>query len=229
MRPLSSSSCAIAAPRLSHPAMRAIGFRRLRPIDTGLPTQSYRSGRQVDLEQCSTPLSLAWRAGRAAAIGADDIVLGSFAGTGMPGVHALRAGQAIQRNERDPTWATLLSRLLGTAVTHHDAEHIGALMTNAPADHHPDRSPVQLQREAGTGSACRNPPSPRRTATSRARKVAARRSCRLARRQRHGCSFVSISFQMSALRVLVGKLMDLTRRIDSESACSSISMACHSR
>jgi predicted RNA methylase len=108
-------------------------FRYLRRLETSLPTQSYRTERQVDLQQFSTPISLAWLAARAARMESTDIVLEPSAGTGMLAMHALRAGAACQLNERDPARADLLAKLLGTAVTRHDAEYIAAHMAGAPA------------------------------------------------------------------------------------------------
>ncbi|MBA2934637.1 strawberry notch family protein [Sphingomonas sp. CGMCC 1.13654] len=110
----------------------AEAFGHLRGIERSLPTQSYRTERQVDLQQFSTPISLAWLAAQAARITADDIVLEPSAGTGMLAAHAARAGATCQLNERDPDRAALLSRLLGTAVTRHDAEYIAVHMAGAP-------------------------------------------------------------------------------------------------
>jgi hypothetical protein len=67
-----------------------------------LPTQSYRSERQVDLQQFSTPLHLAWLAAHAARITDADTVLEPSAGTGMLAVHARQLGAQLILNERDP-------------------------------------------------------------------------------------------------------------------------------
>ncbi|MFT2588636.1 hypothetical protein, partial [Escherichia coli] len=58
-------------------------FAGLLAFQNRLPTQSYRSERQVDLQQFSTPLALAWLAARAARITSSDYALEPSAGTGM--------------------------------------------------------------------------------------------------------------------------------------------------
>ncbi|WP_367305084.1 hypothetical protein [Sphingomonas tagetis] len=93
-----------------------------------LPTQSYRSERQVDLQQFSTPMPLAWLAARAAAMQTSDLVLEPSAGTSMLAVHARVAGARLMLNERDPHRAALLERALGEPVTSHDAEFIDDLL-----------------------------------------------------------------------------------------------------
>ncbi|SER15020.1 strawberry notch-like NTP hydrolase domain-containing protein [Sphingobium sp. YR768] len=103
-------------------------FQRLRQFERGLPTQTYRSEKQVDLQQFSTPISLAWLAAMAARCRSDDILLEPSAGTGMLAVHGSRAGACLLLNERDPARAALLSRSFGQIVTGHDAEHIQDLL-----------------------------------------------------------------------------------------------------
>jgi len=102
-------------------------FSSLRRFERALPTQTYRSEHQVEMQQFSTPISLAWLAAQAACISSDDHVLEPSAGTGMLAVHAIRAGAAVSLNERDPGRADLLGRLLGSPVTTHDAEFINDL------------------------------------------------------------------------------------------------------
>lgn len=95
---------------------------------SALPTQSYRSERQIDLQQFSTPMPLAWLAARAAAIRPSDIVLEPSAGTGMLAVHARLAGARLMLNERDGLRAALLEEAFGEDVTRHDAEFIDDLL-----------------------------------------------------------------------------------------------------
>lgn len=94
----------------------------------GLPTQTYRSEKQVDLQQFSTPLLLAWLAAQAACLTDSDTVLEPSAGTGMLAVHARQIGAALFLNERDPLRADLLSLALDLPVTRHDAEFIHDLL-----------------------------------------------------------------------------------------------------
>ncbi|MGB3928369.1 MAG: strawberry notch family protein [Sphingobium sp.] len=103
-------------------------FAALRRFERALPTQSYRSEQQIEMQQFSTPISLAWLAAQAARIAKDDHLLEPSAGTGMLAVHALRAGARLTLNERDPNRAALLGKLLGQQVTVHDAEFINDLL-----------------------------------------------------------------------------------------------------
>ncbi|MDE1915936.1 MAG: strawberry notch family protein [Sphingomonadales bacterium] len=99
-------------------------FAALLAFQNSLPTQTYRSEHQVDLQQFSTPLALAWLAARAAQLKSDDLVLEPSAGTGMLAAHATRAGARLLLNERDEQRATLLGLALCHDVTAHDAEFI---------------------------------------------------------------------------------------------------------
>ncbi|MFC3443864.1 strawberry notch-like NTP hydrolase domain-containing protein [Sphingobium rhizovicinum] len=99
-------------------------FSCLARFENSLPTQTYRSEHQVEMQQFSTPISLAWFAATAARITPEDHVLEPSAGTGMLAVHALRAGASMSLNERDPGRALLLGKLLGQPVSSHDAEYI---------------------------------------------------------------------------------------------------------
>ncbi|MFZ5700787.1 MAG: strawberry notch-like NTP hydrolase domain-containing protein [Pseudomonadota bacterium] len=96
-----------------------------------LPTQTYRSEHQVDLQQFSTPLALAWLAAHAAALTPSDLVLEPSAGTGMLAVHAELAGARLALNERDDQRAKLLSLALGHEVTMHDGEFINDLLPHS--------------------------------------------------------------------------------------------------
>lgn len=93
-----------------------------------LPTQSYRTEYQVDLQQFSTPLPLAWLAACAARISASDHVLEPSAGTGMLAVHARHLGAPMILNERDPLRAELLSLVFEQPVSQHDGEFIDDLL-----------------------------------------------------------------------------------------------------
>ncbi|AOH85801.1 methylase [Sphingomonas panacis] len=103
-------------------------FASLVRFERALPTQTYRSEHQIEMQQFSTPISLAWLAARAARITGHDHVLEPSAGTGMLAAHALRADAAKTLNERDPDRAALLGKLLGQPVTLHDAEFIHDLL-----------------------------------------------------------------------------------------------------
>ncbi|WP_082660187.1 strawberry notch-like NTP hydrolase domain-containing protein [Sphingopyxis sp. H050] len=100
---------------------------RLHALDDvarALPPQTYRSEQQVELQQFSTPLPLAWLVAVAAAMTDEDIVLEPSAGIGMLAVHARRMGAALILNERDPGRAGLLTAVMGQPVSRHDAEFI---------------------------------------------------------------------------------------------------------
>ncbi len=103
-------------------------FAALRRFERTLPTQTYRSEGQVEMQQFSTPIGLAWLAGQAAAIRPGDHVLEPSAGTGMLAIHAKRAGASLTLNERDPARAGLLAHALGQPVSTYDAVHIDDLL-----------------------------------------------------------------------------------------------------
>ncbi|CAN5496409.1 strawberry notch family protein [soil metagenome] len=98
-----------------------------------LATQTYRSEQQIDLQQFSTPLQLAWLVACTARIEPTDLVLEPSAGTGMLAVHARHAGARVLLNERDPLRAAMLSLTLETPVSQHDAEWIGDLLPQGAA------------------------------------------------------------------------------------------------
>jgi hypothetical protein len=103
-------------------------FDRLAAFEAQLPSQTFRSERQIDLQIFSTPPTLAWLAARAAHMSPRDMVLEPSAGTGMLAVHAVRAGSTLILNERDSQRARLLEVALGVAVARHDAEYIDDLL-----------------------------------------------------------------------------------------------------
>ncbi|MBL0914148.1 MAG: methylase, partial [Sphingopyxis sp.] len=103
---------------------RETAFARVKALQGALPTQTYRSERQIDMQQFSTPLTLAWLAAQAARLTPRDTVLEPSAGTGMLAAHAIAAGARVILNERDAARAELLARITGREVTRHDAEFI---------------------------------------------------------------------------------------------------------
>ena len=94
------------------------------------PSQTRRSEEQMELQQFSTPLPLAYAALQAAAIRPGDTVLEPSAGTGMLAVMAQcalgdRTAGALHLNELAGVRAGLLTRLFPDApVTRHNAEAI---------------------------------------------------------------------------------------------------------
>ncbi|WP_367280203.1 strawberry notch-like NTP hydrolase domain-containing protein, partial [Sphingomonas sp.] len=99
-------------------------LRALEAVGRALPTQSYRSERQLDLQQFSTPLPLAWLAAKAAALRPDDVVLEPSAGTGLLAAFGRRQGCTLVLNERDPSRAAILQAGFGGTVFSIDAEFI---------------------------------------------------------------------------------------------------------
>ena len=94
------------------------------------PSQTRRSEEQLQYQQFSTPLPLAYAALQAAAVRPGDTVLEPSAGTGMLAVMAQCAlgagtGGALHLNEIAATRAALLAGLFpGASVTRHNAEAI---------------------------------------------------------------------------------------------------------
>ena len=92
------------------------------------PTQTYRSERQVEMQQFSTPFGLSWLAACAADIGEHDVVLEPSAGTGLLVAAARARGAGVLLNERDPARADLLAMAFGQDVMRHDGEFIDDLL-----------------------------------------------------------------------------------------------------
>ena len=96
-----------------------------------LPTETRRSERQIQLQQFSTPLDLAFVVALAAGLTKADVVLEPSAGTGSLAVMAQMFGADILLNEIDATRRALLMATFGQSViapvTGHDAEFIDDL------------------------------------------------------------------------------------------------------
>lgn len=98
-----------------------------------LPTQTYRSEGQVELQQFSTPMPVAYLAGLAAAVTATDVVLEPSAGTGLLAIQAFRRTRRVILNEIDPLRAGLLARLFaGVAVSEVDGAIIADRLSQRP-------------------------------------------------------------------------------------------------
>jgi predicted RNA methylase len=93
-----------------------------------LPTETYRSEKQIALQQFSTPMPLAWLAARAARITSADTVLEPSAGTGLLAVHVAHAGARLLLNEIDELRAGLLGFCLAQHGSRHDAAHIDVVL-----------------------------------------------------------------------------------------------------
>lgn len=100
----------------------------LEGLMSGLPTQTYRSERQIDLQQFSTPAPLAWLVALAARIRRDDVILEPSAGTGMLASFARASGATLVLNERDPVRAALLRLGFQTPVWEYDGAQIDDLL-----------------------------------------------------------------------------------------------------
>ncbi|KXU33068.1 methylase [Sphingobium sp. 22B] len=111
---------------LANPPSKA--FSILNDLLGRLPTQTYRSEPQIDMQQFSTPVPLAFLANLAAAITPADMVLEPSAGTGLLAVFAKIAGASLLLNERDPVRAGVLAQALNRKVASHDAEFIDDLL-----------------------------------------------------------------------------------------------------
>jgi len=107
-------------------------LRRLEDLVRSLPTQSHRAEEQIALQAFSTPLPLAWLAGRAARLSSADVVLEPSAGTGLLASPARRAGCRLYLNEIDVGRRRCLAAAYpDAALTHHDGELIHDLLDPA--------------------------------------------------------------------------------------------------
>jgi hypothetical protein len=107
----------------------AATLRRLEDLARSLPTQSHRAEEQVALQAFSTPLPLAWLAGRAARGSDEDVVLEPSAGTGLLACAAARAGSRLFLNEIDAGRRSCLEAAYPLAsISGHDGELIDDLL-----------------------------------------------------------------------------------------------------
>lgn len=93
-------------------------------ISALVPSQTRRSEESQRLQQFSTPLPLAFVAGHAAGLSADDLVLEPSAGTGILACFARIAGADLALNEFSDDRAQLLGDIFEANVTRHDAATI---------------------------------------------------------------------------------------------------------
>jgi Dimethyladenosine transferase (rRNA methylation) len=153
-------------------------FAGILAFEKTLPTQTYRSEHQVEMQQFSTPAALGWLAARAAAITAEDHVLEPSAGTGMLAARAIAAGAAVTLNERDPCRAALLALVTNGDVTTHDAEFINDRL---PPDVQPTVVLINPPSAAARAGARIGTPAPvifARRCSASPTAAAASRSCR---------------------------------------------------
>ena len=107
-------------------------LERIQAFQARLPVQSYRSQDQVELQQFSTPPSLAFVAGLAAGVRPTDVVLEPSAGNGLLAAHAARIGSRLILNElAEDRRASLGEAFPDAVLTGHDAELIDDLLPPA--------------------------------------------------------------------------------------------------
>ena len=108
------------------------GAEVARQLMAAAPSQTRRNELQIDFQQFSTPLAVAWAAAQAAALSPSDIVLEPSAGTGLLAVFAELAGAKLLLNELEPGRRALLQALFPkTRVTAHDGAQIHAHLAQA--------------------------------------------------------------------------------------------------
>ena len=102
-----------------------ISLPALTTLMSKLPTQSRRSQEQVELQQFSTPLPMAYLVASAAAISEQDTVLEPSAGNGLLAAFAQQQGANLILNEIAPQRQNILSALFPDApIFDYDAENI---------------------------------------------------------------------------------------------------------
>lgn len=99
----------------------------LRALQARLPTQTLRTGEQLDFQQFSTPPTLAFVAAHALDVSPFDLVLEPSAGTGDLALWATAAGASVRVNEISARRRGLLE-IQGYVPTAFDAEHLHDLM-----------------------------------------------------------------------------------------------------
>jgi hypothetical protein len=123
----------LAGPRSPVEELDAVStLRRLEALADALPTQSHRAEAQVALQAFSTPIPLAWLAGRAAALKRADLVLEPSAGTGLLAAPAALMGCRLILNEIDPGRRRCLEAAYPrSTLSGHDGELIHDLLDPA--------------------------------------------------------------------------------------------------
>lgn len=115
---------------LSDPGAEVAYLDRLTGL---LPTHTVRSEHQLDYQQFSTPLPLAWLATQAAMISRLDNFLEPSAGTGLMAVAAQHIGASVHLNELADERRTLLERnFRKNLITAYDGAHIEAFVKQRP-------------------------------------------------------------------------------------------------
>lgn len=99
----------------------------LRPLQSRLPTQTWRSSTQITFQQFSTPAPIAFLAAYLLDLNSQDIVLEPSCGTVSLAVWVKASGAAVVTNEIDARRRGL-AELLGFSPTGHDAEFIDDLL-----------------------------------------------------------------------------------------------------
>ncbi len=99
----------------------------LRPLQERMPTQSWKSSKQIAYQQFSTPAPIAYLAAYLLSVSEKDTVLEPSCGTGSLAVWAKAAGAKVITNEIDPRRREL-PRLLGFEPSSHNAEYIDDLL-----------------------------------------------------------------------------------------------------
>ena len=114
-------AASIVAPQINP----ADSLAALKALSGLAPSQTRRSERQLQFQQFSTPVDLAYVASIAADARPEDVVLEPSAGTGLLAIYAELAGARLHLNELDEARASLLDQLFrDTAVTRLNGEQI---------------------------------------------------------------------------------------------------------
>lgn len=125
-------AASIVAPQINP----ADSLAALKALSGLAPSQTRRSERQLQFQQFSTPVDLAYVASIAADARPEDVVLEPSAGTGLLAIYAELAGARLHLNELDEARASLLDQLFrDTAVTRLNGEQINDRL-------HPDVRPT---------------------------------------------------------------------------------------
>lgn len=109
----------------------SISHEAIATFATNLPTQTVRSEEQVEFQQFSTPVDIAWLVAHLAAITPDDVVLEPSAGTGLLAAPALRIGAKVHLNElNEHRYELLESAFKDVALTRFDGSKIDTLLAS---------------------------------------------------------------------------------------------------
>lgn len=123
------AATALSAPSIIANQHPEHAIKALQIIEQSLPTQTVRSEQQIELQQFSTPPSIAYLAAHLAQATPDDVILEPSAGTGLLAAMLQHPPEKLILNELDDDRADILEAIFPQATLYrHDASKLSSLL-----------------------------------------------------------------------------------------------------